>query len=131
MLESKNISKYFVRVLAIYNQIKRYGEKMRETYVVEKILRSLQKKFHYMVVPIEESQNMDVLLIQSLMGKLQVKRYGEKMRETYVVEKILRSLQKKFHYMVVPIEESQNMDVLLIQSLMGKLQVHEEKVNKI
>ena len=55
MLESKNISKYFARVLAIYNQIKRYGEKMRETYVVEKILRSLQKKFHYMVVPIEES----------------------------------------------------------------------------
>jgi len=63
MLESKNISKYFTRVLAIYNQIKRYGEKMRETRVVEMILRSLQKKFYYMVVAIEESQNMDVLLI--------------------------------------------------------------------
>jgi hypothetical protein len=71
MLESKNILKYFVRVLTIYNQIKRYGEKMRETCVVEKILRSLQKKFHYIMVAIEESQN-DVLLIQSLMGKLQV-----------------------------------------------------------
>ena len=53
------------------------------------------------------------------------------MREICVVEKILRSLQKKFHYIVVTIEESQNIDVLLIQSLMGKLQVHEEKVNKI
>jgi hypothetical protein len=72
MLESKNILKYFVRVLTIYNQIKRYGEKMRETCVVEKILRSLQQKFHYIVVAIEESQNIDVLLIQSLMGKLQV-----------------------------------------------------------
>jgi hypothetical protein len=72
MLESKNILKYFVRVLTIYNQIKRYGEKMRETCVVEKILRSLQKKFHYIMVAIEESQNIDVLLIQSLMGKLQV-----------------------------------------------------------
>jgi hypothetical protein len=72
MLESKNILKYFVRVLTIYNQIKRYGEKMREICVVEKILRSLQKKFHYIVVAIEESQNIDVLLIQSLMGKLQV-----------------------------------------------------------
>jgi hypothetical protein len=72
MLESKNISKYFTRVLAIYNQIKRYGEKMRETRVVEMILRSLQKKFYYMVVAIEKSQNMDVLLIQSLMGKLQI-----------------------------------------------------------
>ena len=60
----------------------------------------------------------------------QIKRYKEKIEETYVVEKILHSLQKKFHYIMVAIEESQN-DVLLIQSLMGKLQVHEEKVNKI
>jgi len=55
MLESKNISEYFARVLAIYNQMKRYGEKMEETRVVEKIIRSLQKKFHYMVVAIEKS----------------------------------------------------------------------------
>jgi hypothetical protein len=44
MLESKNISKYFARVLAILSQMKIYGEKMEETHVVEKILRSLQKK---------------------------------------------------------------------------------------
>jgi hypothetical protein len=31
MLESKNISEYFVKLLAIYNQMKRYGEKMEET----------------------------------------------------------------------------------------------------
>jgi len=44
MLESKNISNYFTRVLVMYNLMKRYGEKMEETRVVEKILRSLQKK---------------------------------------------------------------------------------------
>ena len=55
MLESKNISEYFARILAIYNQMKRYRGKMEETRVVEKILRSLQKKFHYVVVAIEES----------------------------------------------------------------------------
>jgi hypothetical protein len=71
MLESENISEYFTRILTIYNQIKRYEENMEKTYVVEKIICSLQKKFHYVVVVIEESQNIDVLLIQSLMGKLQ------------------------------------------------------------
>jgi len=70
MLESENISEYFTKVLVIYNQIKRYGEKMEEISVVEKILRLLQKKFHYVVVAIEESQNMDFLLIKGLMEKL-------------------------------------------------------------
>jgi hypothetical protein len=55
MLKQENISEYFTRVLAIYNQMKRYGKKMKKTCVVEKILCSLQKKFHYVVVAIEES----------------------------------------------------------------------------
>jgi hypothetical protein len=33
-----------------------------------------------------------------------MKRYKEKMEKTCVVRKILHSLQKKFHYMVVVIE---------------------------
>lgn len=32
---------------------------MEEMCVVEKILQSLQKKFHYVVVAIEDSQNID------------------------------------------------------------------------
>ena len=71
MLESKNISECFAKVLTIYNQMKRYDEKMEETHMVEKIIRSLQKKLYYMVVAIEESQNINVLSIQSLMKKLQ------------------------------------------------------------
>jgi hypothetical protein len=53
------------------------------------------------------------------------------MEKTHVVEKIICSLQKKFHYVVVVIEESQNIDVLSIQSLMGKLQACEKIVNEI
>jgi hypothetical protein len=55
MLESDNISEYFTRVLVIYNQMKRYEEKMEETHVLKKIIRSLQKKFYYVVVAIEKS----------------------------------------------------------------------------
>jgi len=36
---------------------------MKETRVVEKILHSLQKKFHYMVIAIEQSHNMIFLTI--------------------------------------------------------------------
>ena len=54
MLKSENISEYFARVLTIYNQMKRYKEKMEETRVVEKILLSLRKKFYYVVIAIEE-----------------------------------------------------------------------------
>jgi hypothetical protein len=54
MLKSENISEYFTRVLTIYNQMKRYKEKMEETRVVEKILLSLRKKFYYVVIAIEE-----------------------------------------------------------------------------
>jgi len=32
---------------------------MKETRVVEKILHSLQKKFHYVVIVIEQSHNMN------------------------------------------------------------------------
>jgi len=79
ILESENISEYFARVLAIYNQMKRYGEKMEETRVVEKIICSLQKKFYYVVVVIEKSQNIDFLSIQGLMRKLQARK--EKVNE--------------------------------------------------
>jgi hypothetical protein len=60
-----------------------------------------------------------------------MKKYGEKMEETRVVEKIICSLQKKFYYVVVVIEKSQNIDFLSIQGLMRKLQARKEKVNEI
>jgi hypothetical protein len=48
------------------------------------------------------------------------------MKQTFVVEKILCSLQKK-----IPLygEESHNMNFITIQGLMRKLQAHEESVN--
>jgi len=41
MLELENISEYFAKILVIYNQIKRHGEKMEETHMVEKIISLL------------------------------------------------------------------------------------------
>jgi hypothetical protein len=79
MHASENFSEYFARLLVICNQMKRYREKIKETRMVEKTYVCCKKKFHYMMVAIEKSQNMDVISIQDLIAKVQAheKRVNE------------------------------------------------------
>jgi len=52
------------------------GEKIEDTKVVRKILRSLLESFRVKVTAIEESKDLDEIEIQELIGSLQTYKLG-------------------------------------------------------
>ena len=63
MNESETASNYVTRVLKVVNEMKRYGETVNDSQVVEKILRSLDEKFNFIVVAIEESKDLSMMTV--------------------------------------------------------------------
>jgi gag-polypeptide of LTR copia-type len=62
------------------NQIRVFGNTMKEKIVVTNVLRSLTPKFDHVVAAIEESKNLDVYSFDELMGSLQT--YESRMSKT-------------------------------------------------
>ncbi|XP_073262654.1 uncharacterized protein [Populus alba] len=56
MKEGEKIDEYFARTLTIANKMKAHGERMEQTIIIEKILRSMTLKFNY-VKGVEEDTN--------------------------------------------------------------------------
>ena len=70
MKEGEAVDAYFARTLTIANKMKAHGEKMTQTTIIEKILRSMTFKFNYVVCSIEESNDLSVMTLDELQSSL-------------------------------------------------------------
>ncbi|XP_010242587.1 PREDICTED: uncharacterized protein LOC104586904 [Nelumbo nucifera] len=70
MRSGEGVTEYFSRVMTVANKMRIYGEDMQDVKVVEKILRSLTEKFNYVVCSIEESKDIDALIVDELQSSL-------------------------------------------------------------
>ncbi|KAL8123000.1 hypothetical protein AgCh_011102 [Apium graveolens] len=75
VLEMKNgesVTDYISRVMLVANNMRNLGEDMKDVKIVEKVLRTLNEKFNYIVCSIEESMDIDVLFVDELQSSLVV-----------------------------------------------------------
>jgi hypothetical protein len=63
MNEDETVSKYFLRVEDLVNSMKVLGEKIEDTFLVQKILRSLPDRFNPKVSAIEELNDLKLCLL--------------------------------------------------------------------
>ncbi|XP_071704491.1 uncharacterized protein [Rutidosis leptorrhynchoides] len=66
MKNDESVTAYFARVMSVSNKMRRNGETMTDSKIVEKILRTLTDKFTYIVVSIEEAQDTENMTIDEL-----------------------------------------------------------------
>ncbi|XP_057449943.1 uncharacterized protein LOC130741148 [Lotus japonicus] len=71
MKEGEKVKEFFSKVAEKTNQIKSCGDDVSEKKLVEKILRSLPKKFEHIVAVIEETKDLSKLTQYELMGSLE------------------------------------------------------------
>eukprot|EP00253_Pinus_taeda_P008146 PITA_08146 len=70
MEDEEDISSYFLRVAKVVNSLKGLDEKIEESTIVQKVLRSLPDRFDSKISTIEEEKDLDTLKMDELHGIL-------------------------------------------------------------
>ncbi|XP_070055012.1 uncharacterized protein [Nicotiana tomentosiformis] len=91
MKESECFSDYCSKVKVVVNQLRRYEEDIEDVCVVEKILRTLTPKFDFVVYVIEESKDLDFIMVEQLEVSLQAHEEKIKMRQEVPLEQLLKT----------------------------------------
>ena len=72
MKEDESIHDFHMNIIEIANASSALGEKMSESKLVRKILRSLPKRFDMKVTAIEEAQDINKMKVDELVGSFKV-----------------------------------------------------------
>ncbi|XP_070032220.1 uncharacterized protein [Nicotiana tomentosiformis] len=89
--ESEYISNYCSKVKAIINQLRKYEEDIEDVRVIENILCTLTPKLDFVVCAIEESEDLDSMLVEQLEGSLQAHEEKIKKRQEVPLEQLLKN----------------------------------------
>ncbi|PKU64629.1 hypothetical protein MA16_Dca015890 [Dendrobium catenatum] len=91
MKESESVEEYFNQVIVIVNQLKLNGEFVEDKKVIEKILRSLTRKFEATTVAIEEAKNIEKMSIEGFLGFLQSRELRKKQYDSKPLEEAFQT----------------------------------------
>ena len=76
MEEDETFDEFYAKLKDIVNSAFNLREKIFEPKIVRKVLRSLPERFHAKIAAIEESKDIDKILLTELVGNLQTYELG-------------------------------------------------------
>ncbi|CAM8951423.1 unnamed protein product [Rhodiola kirilowii] len=91
-------------------------------------LQALRREFEILNMKDGETVNNSLARVMTIAKKMKACGGGGYIKEIMIIEKIIRSLSKKFNYAVCAIEESNNLDTITLDELQSSLLLHEQRM---
>ena len=98
--EDETLFDFYTKLCDIANESFALGEKISETTLVKKIVRSLPKKFSFKVIAIEEAKDLDSLKVEVLMGSIRAfeMTLKQRKRKKFIALKIMQKEEDSVEY---------------------------------